>query len=139
MAIQRGQHRAAGVPHSLHETPTYRRLICRSANRDCSLIQCATGRRARVALSYNSPMRSAVYCLALVFLLDLSAACAAAEDPVPFAAVRGLLAAKCLACHGNDAKDLKGDFDLRTRASAIKGGESGAAAIVPGEPDKSPL
>src|SRR5437016_11399794 len=50
-----------------------------------------------------------------------------------------LLAAKCLACHGNDAKEIKGQFDLRSRASALKGGESGEAAIVAGEPDKSPL
>jgi mono/diheme cytochrome c family protein len=55
------------------------------------------------------------------------------------AQVRALFAAKCLACHGNDVKDLKGKFDLRSRAAALKGGESGAAAIVPGQPDKSPL
>jgi mono/diheme cytochrome c family protein len=56
-----------------------------------------------------------------------------------FTEVRAILAAKCLACHGNDAKELKGDYDLRTREAAIKGGESGEAAIVPGQPEKSPL
>jgi len=56
-----------------------------------------------------------------------------------FSEVRAIFAAKCLACHGNDPKDLKGDYDLRTRDGAVKGGESGDAAIVPGEPDKSPL
>jgi mono/diheme cytochrome c family protein len=61
------------------------------------------------------------------------------EQEVSFADVRRMLAAKCLACHGNDAKDLKGDFDLRSRAAAVKGGESGEPAIVPGQPERSPL
>lgn len=47
--------------------------------------------------------------------------------------------AKCIACHGDDETKLKGDFDLRTREAAIKGGESGKPAIVPGSPDKSPF
>lgn len=59
--------------------------------------------------------------------------------PVNFTEVRAIFAAKCLACHGADPKELKGDYDLRTREAAIKGGESGDAAIVPGEPDSSPL
>src|SRR6476660_4931603 len=61
------------------------------------------------------------------------------DDAPSFNEVRAIFAAKCLACHGNDPKELKGDYDLRTREAAIKGGESGEAAIVPGEPDKSPL
>ena len=69
----------------------------------------------------------------------LFAAVARGAEPPSFAEVRALLAAKCLACHGNDPKELKGDYDLRTRAAAVKGGESGEAAIVPGEPEKSPL
>jgi len=56
-----------------------------------------------------------------------------------FAQVRAILAEKCLACHGNDPTQLKGEYDLRTRAAAIKGGESSEVAIVPGEPEKSPL
>lgn len=61
------------------------------------------------------------------------------DSPPAFAEVRAILAAKCLACHGNDPKDLKGEYDLRTREAALKGGESGDAAIVPGQPEKSPL
>ncbi len=38
-----------------------------------------------------------------------------------------ILKANCLKCHGNDPKKIKGELDLRTRASAIKGGESGPA------------
>ena len=53
--------------------------------------------------------------------------------------VRPLLASKCLACHGDDAEKIKGDLDMRSRAGLLRGGESGRPALVPGEPDRSPL
>jgi mono/diheme cytochrome c family protein len=53
--------------------------------------------------------------------------------------VQAILKAKCLACHGDDAADLKGEFDLRSRTAMLRGGESGAAAVLPGKPDQSPL
>ena len=53
--------------------------------------------------------------------------------------VRPLLAEKCWACHGDDAKQLKGQLDLKTRAAALKGGESTWPAIVPGQLEESPL
>ena len=34
--------------------------------------------------------------------------------------VRPLLAEKCWACHGDDAKQLKGELDLKTRVAALK-------------------
>ena len=43
---------------------------------------------------------------------------------------------KCLMCHGDPQR--KADVDLRTLASAVKGGSSGDGA-VPGKPDKSSL
>jgi len=46
---------------------------------------------------------------------------------------------KCLACHGNDEHKIKGGLDMRTRATTLKGGESGQAALVPGKADQSPL
>jgi hypothetical protein len=46
---------------------------------------------------------------------------------------------KCLACHGNDKKKIKADYDMRTLQSAIKGGESETKALIPGKPDESPL
>ena len=49
-----------------------------------------------------------------------------------------LLKANCLKCHGDDPKKLKGDLDLRTRASALRGGETGSVA-VPGKPAESLL
>jgi len=51
-----------------------------------------------------------------------------------------LFRAKCLACHGGDPKKkLKGDFDMRSRAGLLKGGESEDPSIVPGKPFQSPL
>lgn len=53
--------------------------------------------------------------------------------------VQPLFKAKCLGCHGDDAKDIKGEFDMRTRETLLKGGESSEPGIVPGNPDESPL
>ena len=50
-----------------------------------------------------------------------------------------LLKAKCFACHGGDANDIKGEFDVRSREAVLKGGESEEPAIVPGKPEDSPL
>ncbi len=46
---------------------------------------------------------------------------------------------KCLGCHGNDPEKIKAEFDMRTIESIIRGGESGVAAIVPKDSQKSPL
>uniref|UniRef100_A0A7C2JZZ9 DUF1553 domain-containing protein n=1 Tax=Schlesneria paludicola TaxID=360056 RepID=A0A7C2JZZ9_9PLAN len=81
-------------------------------------------------------------------LAALAAMCRAsvvvADEPVDAATlfrtrIRPLLAEKCLACHGQKPDDLKGAFDLRSRAALLKGGESGEPAVVPGQPDDSPL
>ena len=53
--------------------------------------------------------------------------------------VRPILADKCYACHGPDAKSLEGKLRLDLRASATAPAESGATAIVPGRPEKSAL
>ena len=47
-----------------------------------------------------------------------------------------ILNVKCLLCHGR--RNQQGGLDLRTRASLLKGGNSGPA-IVPGKPDESLL
>ncbi len=52
------------------------------------------------------------------------------------ARVAPALAAKCVACHRAD--NLKGNFDLTTRAGLLKGGDGGAA-VEPGKPLASPL
>ena len=53
--------------------------------------------------------------------------------------VAPLLKEKCLGCHGEKSDDLKGEFDVRTREALLKGGESEEPALVPGDPDASPL
>ena len=45
-----------------------------------------------------------------------------------------LLESRCFECHGPDS-EKKGDLNLSSRASALAGGESGAA-IVPDKPAK---
>ena len=69
--------------------------------------------------------------------LDAHAASAEAADFFP-QIVRPLLEAKCFGCHGEE-KDREAEFDMRTREGLLKGGESGKPALVPGEPEKSPM
>jgi cytochrome c553 len=38
--------------------------------------------------------------------------------------VRQVLSSKCFACHGEESKKVKGEFDLTTREGLLKGGES---------------
>ena len=62
------------------------------------------------------------------------------EAEVLFAAeVYPLLQNKCFGCHGGDAKEIRGEYDLTTLEGMLTGGESGDASIVPGRPDESPL
>jgi mono/diheme cytochrome c family protein len=74
-------------------------------------------------------------------VLLLAAATAPAEEKSDFFVrnVRPLLAEKCWACHGDDAKQIKGELNLKSRAAALKGGASGEPSIVAGEPARSPL
>jgi mono/diheme cytochrome c family protein len=46
---------------------------------------------------------------------------------------------KCWTCHGADAKDVRGQLDMRSRGRLLRGGESGEPALVPGKPDESPI
>jgi mono/diheme cytochrome c family protein len=46
---------------------------------------------------------------------------------------------RCLGCHGDDPKKLKGGLDLRSREAMLQGGESGEPAVASGRPDESPL
>ena len=76
-----------------------------------------------------------------VLLIGLAWLCqetAGAGEPSPVATgrVRDLLADKCLTCHSLDPK--KGGLDLTRRSLALQGGKDGPA-IVPGEPDESPM
>ncbi len=51
--------------------------------------------------------------------------------------VRPVLVEHCYSCHSAQAKKLKGGLYLDSKAGWQKGGDSGAAVIVPGKPDES--
>jgi hypothetical protein len=61
----------------------------------------------------------------------------AADKPVSFAKdIQPVLESSCLKCHGSAIQLSK--LDLRTRETALKGGEKGPA-LVPGKAEESKL
>jgi hypothetical protein len=88
------------------------------------------------------------FCATLILALTQANDCAADEKRVldqPSARrlftlkVLPLLKVKCFGCHGHDPKDVRGDYNLLTRAEMLKGGESEEPALIPGKPNESPL
>ncbi len=64
----------------------------------------------------------------------------ARADDVDFTRdVRPLLSRHCFKCHGPDEKARKAGLRLDVRDAALKGGESGEPAIVPGKVDEGEL
>ena len=53
--------------------------------------------------------------------------------------IRPILSENCFACHGPDAKQVKGGLRLDQRDSVLKPAKSGKTAIVPKQPAKSEL
>ena len=53
--------------------------------------------------------------------------------------VQPILSEHCAQCHGTDEKERKSGLRLDQRDAALKGGESGTAAIVPGKLDQGEL
>lgn len=52
--------------------------------------------------------------------------------------VKPLFAQKCMACHGDDPKMIKGDLDMRTRESLLLGGETYEdEVLIPGKGEES--
>lgn len=83
----------------------------------------------------SGPARLAAF-LALVG--SLATAGASASDKISFNRdIRPILSDKCFHCHGPDAKEQKAELRLDLREAALKGGESGPTAVVPGKPDES--
>lgn len=74
------------------------------------------------------------------FLLILMAALSARADIAFFEQkIRPVLVEQCYACHSAEAKKLKGNLYLDSRAGWQKGGDSGEPAIQPGNPEASLL
>ena len=78
-------------------------------------------------------------CVPLIACLIGSSLYAGDSEELFVRRVWPLFQEKCLACHGNDPEKIKGGYDMRTRETAVKGGESESAAILPGKPEQSPL
>lgn len=53
--------------------------------------------------------------------------------------IRPVLEAQCYMCHNSKSKKPQGGLVLDTREGMLKGGASGEAAVVPGDPEKSLL
>jgi hypothetical protein len=53
--------------------------------------------------------------------------------------IEPLFALKCGGCHGADAKEIKGKYDMRSRKTLLAGGESGEPAVTPKNSKASPL
>jgi hypothetical protein len=78
----------------------------------------------------------------LVLLLSAAAAPAPPSlDDVAFFErdVRPVLVQRCYRCHSRAAEKVKGGLLLDSRAGVAAGGSSGAAVVVPGDPERSAL
>ncbi len=72
------------------------------------------------------------------FFLIPALALPLAAEPLAFNRdVRPILSKTCFTCHGPDSAAVKGGLRLDIREHALKGGESGKPAIVPGNPAAS--
>ena len=93
---------------------------------------------------FPSPARRSV-APALLVVIATAAGLGRAEEGLESAGyqqaekVRVLFSQKCLSCHGRDPGKLKGGYDMRTLRGLLAGGESGDPAVVPGQPQESPL
>jgi len=74
-----------------------------------------------------------------IILLTVSSAIAAESPGDAFfeQKVRPVLVEHCYGCHSAEAKKLKGNLYLDSKAGWQKGGDSGEAVIIPGKPEES--
>jgi mono/diheme cytochrome c family protein len=80
-------------------------------------------------------------------VIGLAIACLAGPAPSPAAAagpdfqreIQPILAEHCAHCHGIDESTRQGGLRLDIRQNALEGGDSGTAAIVPGNPAESEM
>jgi cytochrome c553 len=85
------------------------------------------------------PLRNAPLLWAIVVALHLSPTALADQKILFNRDVRPILSQHCFACHGPDANKREGELRLDLSEGALKGGESGDPAILPSDPDQSPL
>ncbi len=79
----------------------------------------------------------------LLILLGIHHSVARAE-PTPIdrlfvQKIEPLFIEKCGGCHGDSDQEIKGELDMRSLTGLLKGGESGAPAVVPNDTHKSLL
>ena len=76
-------------------------------------------------------------------IILLASSFAFSADPAGIAffeqKIRPVLVEHCYSCHSAEAKKLKGNLYLDSKAGWEKGGDSGEPAIIPGKPDESLL
>ncbi len=60
-------------------------------------------------------------------------------DTLAVLRVLPLLKEKCLGCHGDDPDKIKSGYDMRTAEALRRGGDSEVPAVVPAQPEASPL
>ncbi|HZE96736.1 MAG TPA: PSD1 and planctomycete cytochrome C domain-containing protein [Planctomycetota bacterium] len=75
------------------------------------------------------------------FAQEKTAAAPADAEGVEFfeKKIRPVLADKCYSCHSSELRKVKGGLRLDTKEGMVKGGESGAALVLPGDPGHSQL
>ena len=71
--------------------------------------------------------------------LALGAVAETPDDTFFLDKVWPVLKGKCMGCHGDRSEKIKGEYDMRTLAGILAGGESGEPAIVKGNPEASPF
>src|SRR5205085_11101072 len=84
-------------------------------------------------------LRMRQFGLIFCMLLPLASAARAEDGEFFEKKIRPLLVENCYKCHSATSQKLKGGFRLDSKEMALKGGESGKLAIVPGDPEKSLL
>ena len=95
-------------------------------------------------VSFSWPLGSlaAALCAAIAFAAFYAPRPANAEtsaEAIFARKVLPLIKERCLPCHGEKPGKLKGEFDLRSRAGLLAGGESEKPSVVAGKPLESPL
>ncbi|MBM3875352.1 MAG: DUF1553 domain-containing protein [Verrucomicrobia bacterium] len=86
-------------------------------------------------------MKTAITLLSTLSLAQLTALTAAEPSGIAFfeQKIRPVLIEHCYECHSAQAKKLKGNLYLDSKAGWQKGGDSGKPAIIPGKPEQSLL